>query len=123
MAKVAFQTYRFIFGIQVFAVMAAETPGRINMPKVIWVRRPINFLIEKNSTIIDGLDLSHCLLDLITVLAVLIGKITLVIFFKCSNDFHGINASGIFDSQHRYSQLANGWDGRVAQTARHGIIN
>jgi hypothetical protein len=87
------------------------------MPKVVRVRRPINFLIEENSIIIDELDFSYSLLDLVTVLAVVIGKFTLVFLFKSGDDFHSIITSGIFGGQHTHSQLTDGRNGWVDHTA------
>ena len=59
-----------------FAVMTTETTRGIDVTQVIGVCRPINFLIVEDSAVIDGLDLSYCLLDFFTVLAVVISKIS-----------------------------------------------
>ena len=77
------------------AIMTAETTWRIDVPEVVRIGCPIDLLIMEYSSIIDRLNFSNCILDCLTVLAVIIKEISLVIFFDIRNSFHCLVAGRI----------------------------
>ena len=55
-----------------FAVVAAETTGRIDVAEIVWVGLPVNLLVMEDGAVVNGLNFNDGLLDLFAVLAVYI---------------------------------------------------